>query len=80
MGPKGGEGGTPCYAIMPPCRKSAFRAGFWPDCYRESSSDAYVLTCCMPLANSACAVMLFIAGSNFARRTEQLLESKPCNH
>ncbi len=26
---------TLCYAIMLPARKSAFRAGFWPDCYRE---------------------------------------------
>ncbi len=25
-----------CYAIVFPGRKSAFRAGFWPDCYRES--------------------------------------------
>jgi hypothetical protein len=27
-----------CYAIVPPGRKSAFRAGFWPDCYRESTA------------------------------------------
>ncbi len=27
---------TLCYAIVLPGRKSAFRAGFWPDCYRES--------------------------------------------
>ncbi len=26
---------TLCYAIVPPGRKAAFRAGFWPDCYRE---------------------------------------------
>ncbi len=26
---------TLCYAIVLPGRKSAFRAGFWPDCYRE---------------------------------------------
>ena len=28
---------TLCYAIVPPGRKSAFQAGFWPDCYREST-------------------------------------------
>jgi hypothetical protein len=28
---------TLCYAIVLPDRKSAFRAGFWPDCYRESN-------------------------------------------
>ncbi len=28
---------TPCYAIMLPGRKSAFRPGFWPDCYRENT-------------------------------------------
>ncbi len=28
--------GTLCYAIVLPGRQSAFRAGFWPDCYRES--------------------------------------------
>ncbi len=27
---------TLCYAIMLPGRKSAFQAGFWPECYRES--------------------------------------------
>ncbi len=26
-----------CYAIALPGRKSVFRAGFWPDCYREST-------------------------------------------
>jgi hypothetical protein len=26
-----------CYAILLPGRKSAFRDGFWPDCYREST-------------------------------------------
>ncbi len=26
---------TPCYAIVLPDQKSAFRAGIWPDCYRE---------------------------------------------
>ena len=26
-----------CYAIMLPARKSAFRAGFWPDCDWEST-------------------------------------------
>ncbi len=26
---------TLCYAIVLPGRKSAFRAGFWPDCYLE---------------------------------------------
>ncbi len=26
-----------CYAIVLPGRKSAFRAGFWPDCSREST-------------------------------------------
>ncbi len=26
------------YAIMLPGRKSAFRAGFWPSCYRESTA------------------------------------------
>ena len=25
-----------CYQIVMPGRKSAFRAAFWPDCYRES--------------------------------------------
>ncbi len=25
------------YAIVLPGRKSAFRAGLWPDCYREST-------------------------------------------
>ena len=58
------------------CRMSS-RASSFSSCI---SSEAYVLTCCMPLANSACAVMLFIAGFNFARRTEQLPESKPHNH
>ncbi len=29
--------GTLCYAIVLPGRKSAFRAGFWPDCYRAST-------------------------------------------
>ncbi len=28
---------TLCYAIVLPGRKAAFRAGFWPDCYREST-------------------------------------------
>ncbi len=28
---------TLCYAIVPPGRESAFRAEFWPDCYREST-------------------------------------------
>ncbi len=27
---------TLCYAIVIPSRKSVFRAGLWPDCYRES--------------------------------------------
>ena len=27
------------YAIVLPGRKSAFRAGFWPDCYRGESTD-----------------------------------------
>jgi hypothetical protein len=26
-----------CYAIVVPGRESAFRAGFWPDCYRENA-------------------------------------------
>ncbi len=26
-----------CYAIVLQGRTSAFRAGFWPDCYREST-------------------------------------------
>ncbi len=30
---------TLCYAIVLPGRKSAFRAGFWPDCYRESDRN-----------------------------------------
>ncbi len=30
--------GTLCYAIVLPGRKWAFRAGFWPDCYRESTN------------------------------------------
>jgi hypothetical protein len=36
-----------CYAIVLRGRKSVFRAGFWPDCYRESTEiglagpDAY---------------------------------------
>ena len=29
--------GDLCYAIVLPGRKSAFRAGFWPDCFREST-------------------------------------------
>ena len=29
--------GILCYAIVLPGRMSAFRAGFWPDCYREST-------------------------------------------
>ncbi len=28
---------TLCYTIMIPGRKSAFRAGFWPGCHREST-------------------------------------------
>ncbi len=28
---------TLCCAIVLPGRESAFRAGFWPDCYREST-------------------------------------------
>ncbi len=28
---------TPCYAVVLPGRKSAFRAGFLPDCYREAT-------------------------------------------
>ncbi len=28
---------TLCYAIVPPGHKSAFRAGFWPACDREST-------------------------------------------
>ncbi len=28
---------TLCYAILLPGRKLAFRAGFWPDCYRENT-------------------------------------------
>ncbi len=28
---------TLCYTIVLPGRKSAFRAGFWPDCYREKT-------------------------------------------
>ncbi len=28
---------TLCYAIVIPSRKSDFRAGLWPDCYREST-------------------------------------------
>jgi hypothetical protein len=28
-----------CCALVLPCRKSAFRAGFWPDCYRESNRN-----------------------------------------
>ncbi len=28
---------TLCYALVLPGRKSAFRAGFWPDCYRENT-------------------------------------------
>ncbi len=28
---------TLCYPIVLPGRKWAFRAGFWPDCYREST-------------------------------------------
>ena len=30
------------YAIMLPGRKSAFLAGFWPDCYRESTESTEV--------------------------------------
>ena len=33
----GGTCATLFYAILVPGRKSAFRAGFWPDCYREST-------------------------------------------
>ena len=33
-------GCTLCCAIVLPGRKSAFRAGFWPDCYRESTELA----------------------------------------
>ena len=29
--------GALCYALVFPGRKSAFRAGFWPDCYRAST-------------------------------------------
>ena len=28
---------TACYAIVLPGRRSAFRAGLWPDCYRKST-------------------------------------------
>ena len=28
---------TLCYAMVLPGRKLAFRAGFWPDCYRGST-------------------------------------------
>ncbi len=28
---------TLCYAIVVPGQKLAFRAGFWPDCYREGT-------------------------------------------
>ena len=31
------ETGTLCYAIVIPGRRAAFRAGFWPDGYREST-------------------------------------------
>ena len=31
------RGSTRCYAMVLPGRKSDFRAGFWPDCYRESN-------------------------------------------
>ena len=30
-------GGTRCYVLVLPGRRSAFRAGFWPDCYLEST-------------------------------------------
>ncbi len=30
------DGSTLCYTIMLPGRKSAFWAGFWPECYREN--------------------------------------------
>ena len=40
-GPRGGRKHihihTLCYAVALPSRKAAFRAGFWPDCYREST-------------------------------------------
>ncbi len=32
---RGGKVPTLCYAMVLPGRKSAFRAGFWPDCYLE---------------------------------------------
>ncbi len=31
------RGSTLCYAMVLPGRKSDFRAGFWPDCYWEST-------------------------------------------
>ncbi len=30
---------TLCCGIVPPVRKSAFRAGIWPDCYREGTES-----------------------------------------
>ncbi len=41
-GPETETGGTLCYAIVLPGRKSAVRAGFWPDCYRESTGSSPV--------------------------------------
>ncbi len=37
MGVYFANSGSVCYAIMLPGWKSAFRAGFWLDCYREST-------------------------------------------
>ncbi len=31
------DGFTLCYAIVLPGMKSDFRAGLWPDCYRENT-------------------------------------------
>ncbi len=41
-------GGAVHYAVVLPGQKSAFRAGFWPDCYRKYNNNWRILAGLLP--------------------------------
>ena len=47
-GREGRPGNTLCHAIVLPERESAFRAGFWPACYRGRPSGRPKADRCIP--------------------------------
>ena len=53
------------YAIMLPGRKSAFLAGFWPDCYRESTESTelyiYIIWTTIRSGNILCMLCSFLS-------------------